>query len=142
MCEVAAMCEVHRKNFIAGREHAEIDGHIRLAAAVRLHIDMLCAEELLRALDGECFHDVHILAASIPTARGITFGVFVGEAGSLGLHHGATGEILGGDQLDVLELAFVFLLDGCCDFGVGFSERGDSLLGFVGCRHGFLINDS
>ena len=103
---------------------------------------MLRSEELLRALDGEGFHDVHILATPIPTAAGIAFGVFVGEAGALRLHDGAAGEILGGDQLDVLELAFVFLLDGCCDFGIGFSEGGESRLGFGGCRHGFLINDS
>ena len=103
---------------------------------------MLGAEELFRAVDGECFHDVHILAASIPTAGWITLGVFVGEAGTLSLHHGAAGEILRSDQLDMLKLAFVFLLDGRCDFGVGFSEGGGFSLGFGGCRHGILINDS
>ena len=122
MRQVAAVGEIHRQNFVAECQHAEIDGHICLAAAVRLDVSVLCSEELLRPLDGECFHDVHILAASIPPAAWVAFGVFVGEAGSLSFHDGAAGEILGGDQLDVLELAFVFLLDGCCDFRIGFSK--------------------
>ena len=36
-----------------GCKDGEVDGHVRLAAAVRLDVDVLGGKELLCALDGE-----------------------------------------------------------------------------------------
>ena len=49
--EMAAMGEIHRQNFVARFQHRKINRHIRLRAAVGLHIDMLAIEESLRAID-------------------------------------------------------------------------------------------
>ena len=43
---MTAVGEIHRENFVAGFNRGEIDGHVRLCAAVRLHVDMFGAKEL------------------------------------------------------------------------------------------------
>ena len=60
---------------------------------------------------------------------GIALGVFIGEARALGLHHGAAGEVLGGDEFDVLELACSSASIAAEDFGVGFGELGGGAAG-------------
>ena len=80
--EMAAVREVHREDFVAGLEHGEVNGHVRLRAAVRLDVDVVAAEELLRAIDRELLDDIDVLAAAIPALARITFGVFVREARS------------------------------------------------------------
>ena len=140
--EVAAVGEVHGEDFVAGGEDAEINGHVRLTAAVGLNIGVLGAEELLRAVDSQRFHDVHILATAIPAFAGIALGIFVGEARALGLHDRAAGEILARDEFDVLELAAVFLLDRGSDLGVGFGEGGGCGTGVECGWHGILADES
>ena len=132
--EVSAVREIHGQDPVTGLEDAEIDRHVRLAAAVGLDIHVIRAEKFLRALDCERFHRVHKFTASIPAATGIALRILVGEAGALRLHHGPAGEILGSDQLDVFELAFVFLRDGFGDLRVGCGECREVIGGFGGCH--------
>ena len=106
--EVAAVGEVHGEDLVAGLEHGEVDGGVRLRAGVRLDVGVLRAEELLGAVDGELLDDVDVFAAAIPAAAGVALGVFVGEHGALRLHHGGRGEVFRGDQLDVVALAALF----------------------------------
>ncbi len=122
--EMAAVGEIHGQDAVAGLEDGEVDGHVRLAAGVGLDVDVLGAEELPGAVDGELLDDVHVLATAVPAAPGVALGVFIGEAGALGFHHGAGGEILRGDELDVLELALCLVPNGVGDLGIGLGEGG------------------
>ena len=117
--EVSAVGQIHGQDAVADIERGEVDGRVGLAAAVGLHIGVLGAEKLLGPLDGQCLHDIDVLAAAIPTAPGITFRVFVGQGRTLRLAHRTAGEIFRGDQLDVLELPALFVVDGRGDGGIG-----------------------
>ena len=77
--EVPAVREVHAQNRVAGVQEREVDGGVRLRAAVRLHVGVVAAEQLFAALDGEVFHDVDVLAPAVIALAGQTLGVFVGE---------------------------------------------------------------
>ena len=116
--EMAAMREIHRQNLVARFEHRKIDRHVRLGAAVRLHIDVIAAEKSLGAIDRELLGNIDIFAPAIPAFPRIAFGIFVRQAAALSLHHRATGEILGGDKLDVFALPFFLRLDGIENFGI------------------------
>ena len=63
--EVAAVGEVHAQDRVAGLEHRQVDGHVRLRAGVRLHVGVLGAEQRLRAVDGQRLDDVDVLAAAV-----------------------------------------------------------------------------
>ena len=104
--EMAAVCEVHREDFVARFEHREIDCGVGLRARVGLDIRVFGAEELLGAVDRELLDDIDMLAATVPATAGIAFGVFVGEDRALCLHHGGRGKVFGSDQLDMVALAF------------------------------------
>ena len=68
MGEMAAMGEIHRQDLVARLEHLEIDRHVGLRAGVRLHVDVVAAEELLGAIDRELLDDIDVLAAAVPAA--------------------------------------------------------------------------
>ena len=120
--EVTTMRQIHGEDFIAGLEDAEVDGHVGLATAVGLNVGMLGSEKLLGTFDRESLDDIDMLTPAIPAASWITLGVLVGEAGALGLHDGLAGEVLRGDELDVLELAMMFGRDGGRDLRIGLRE--------------------
>ena len=91
---------------------------------MRLGIDMLGAEEPLRALDGQRLNHVHVFASAIPAAAGIALRILVGETGSLRFHDRPAGKVLAGDQLDILELAAPFLPDRIGDLRI---DRGEAV---------------
>jgi hypothetical protein len=122
--EVAAVGEVHGEDFVSGFEDREVDSGVCLGAGVGLDVGVGCAEELFGAIDGELFDDVDVFAAAVPAFSGVTFGVFVGEEGALGLHDGGGGEVFGGDEFDVVPLAVFFCDDGLIDGGVGDGDAG------------------
>jgi hypothetical protein len=64
--EMAAMGQIHRQHLVAGLEHGEINGHVRLAAGVRLDVGVFRAEQFFRAVNGELLHDVNVFAAAVP----------------------------------------------------------------------------
>ena len=53
MGEMPAVGEIHRQNPVARFNGGEIDGHVGLRAAVRLHVDVFRAEDSLGAIDRE-----------------------------------------------------------------------------------------
>ena len=61
---------------------------------------------------------IHVFASAIPAAAGIALSVLVGETGSLCFHYRLAGEVLAGDQLDILELAAAFFADGIGDLRI------------------------
>ncbi len=116
--EMTAVREIHRQNFVARFNCGEINGHIRLRTAMRLHIRVLGAEQQFRAIDRELLDRVHIFAAAVPAFFRITFGVLVREHAPLCFHHRAAGEIFRRDQFDIFSLPFFFRADGVEDFRI------------------------
>ena len=121
--EMTAMGEVHGENFVARFNGGEIDGHVRLRAAVRLHIDVLASEQPFRAIDRQLLGRIDVLAAAVPTLARVTFGVLVRHHATLCFHDGAAREILRRDQLDIFALAFFLRHDGVEDFRIRPAQR-------------------
>src|SRR3954469_15169655 len=99
-----------------------------------LDIGVLRAEKLFGPINGELFRCVDIFTTAIPALVGIAFGVFVGEDGALGFHHGRASEIFAGDQFDVLLLAMFLQVDSLVNRGVDDFEakmRGGGMIKFI-----------
>ena len=120
--QVAAVREVHAEDRVARLEHRHVDGHVGLRARVRLHVDVLGAEQLLRAIDRQRFGDVHELAAAVVPLARIALGVLVRHHGAGGLEHGEADEVLGRDELEAFFLAADFVADGGGDLGIDGGE--------------------
>src|SRR6185312_12951759 len=103
--EVAAVGEVEAEDGVAGLEGGEEDGHVGLGAGVRLDVGVFGAEQFLDAVNGHALGHVHEFAAAIVALAGIPLGVLVGEARTLGSHHGRARVILAGDHLEAVLLA-------------------------------------
>ena len=85
------------------------DGRVGLGARVRLHVDVLGAEELLGPVDGELLGDVDELAAAVVALARIALGVLVGEHRALAVEDRLRHEVLGGDHLERRLLALASL---------------------------------
>ena len=120
--EMTAMRQIHGQDFVARFNRGEIDRHVSLRTAVRLHIDMFGAEETLRAIDRQLLDDIDILATAIPAFPGIAFRVFVRQARTLRFHDRAAGEIFRSDEFDVFALPFFFRRDGVKNFRIGLAQ--------------------
>jgi hypothetical protein len=68
--EMAAVRKIHSQNLIAILNRREIDRHVCLRAAVRLHVGVLGAEQLFRAIDRGLLDDVSPLTAAVVTLPG------------------------------------------------------------------------
>ena len=77
--QMAAVREIHSQNLIAILNRREIDRHVCLRAAVRLHVGVIGAEQFLRAIDRRLLDDVGPFAAAVVTLARIAFGVLVRE---------------------------------------------------------------
>ncbi len=123
MGQVAAFGQAHAHDGVARLEHGEVHALVGLRARVGLHVGGFGAEQLLDAVNGQLLDHVDVLATAVVALAGIALGVLVGQLRTLGGHHGRRGVVLGGDQLDVVFLALVFLLDGGKDLGVDLVDR-------------------
>ena len=133
--EMAAVGEVHAEHGVARLQQREIDRHVGLRAGVRLHVGVLGAEQLLGALDGQRFGDVHELAAAVVALAGVAFRVLVGQDRTGRLQHRLADEVLRGDQLEPGVLALDFVANGAGDLGIGLGEGPPAGLGQGRCRH-------
>ena len=124
VAEVAALVQAHGEDGVAGLEDGVVDGHVRGAAAVGLHVRGLGAEERLHALDGQRLHRVHRQAAVVEALARIALGVLVGEDGALGLADGRGGVVLRGDEVDGLVLLADLGHDGGVHLRVGLRQQG------------------
>ena len=52
--EMAAVGEVHGQDLVARLEHGEVDGHVRLRAAVRLDVDVFAPKSCLARSIASC----------------------------------------------------------------------------------------
>ena len=116
--QVAAAGQIHAHERVAGLQQGGVDLQIRLRAGMRLHVGVGCAEERPGALHRNVLQHVDVVAAAvIPLAR-ITLGVFVRQDGTHGGDDGRGGDVLRGDQLDVLLLTVKFVFDAGGDLRV------------------------
>ena len=101
MGQVASLVEAQPQHRVAALEQGVEDGHVGLRTGVRLDVDMLGAEELLRAVTRQVLRHVDHLAATVVAASRIALGVLAGEDRPHGLQHGERRIVLRGDQLEV-----------------------------------------
>ena len=120
--EMAAVVEIHREQRVAHLDERAVDGLVRLRARVRLHVRVLRAEQLLRAVDRELLHFIDDLAAAVVAAAGVALRVLVGEHRARGLEHGLRDEILGRDQLERERLPPTLEADQAVDLGIDLGE--------------------
>ena len=111
MRQVAAVAQIHGEHLIARLQEGEIDRHVGAAARMGLDVGVVGAEELPRPVDRELLDHIDVFTASVPALPGVAFGILVGQDRSLGLHDCRAGEVLAGDQFDVLLLAQTLVLD-------------------------------
>ena len=96
------MSEAHAQDPVAGLEHGEVGGHVRLSAGVGLDVDVLGAREQRQgALLCQPLHHVHVLAAAVVALPGQALRVLVGEPRALRLEHRRERVVLAGDELDL-----------------------------------------
>ena len=119
--KMAAMREIHRQDFVARFNRGEINRHVRLRAAVRLHVHMLGAEQTLGAIDRQLLDHIDILATAVPALLRITFRVFVGQHAALRFHDRAAREIFRSDQFDIFALPFFFGHNGVVNLRINFA---------------------
>ena len=79
---------------------------------MRLHVGIVCAEQLFRAVDSQLFGLVYEFAAAVVTLGRITLGILVGQDRALGLQHPRAGVIFRGDEFDMFFLATLLGLYG------------------------------
>ena len=103
--QMAAVVEREPEHAVAGLQDGEVHRHVRLRARVRLHVGVLGAEQLGRAVARDLLDLVDDLAAAVVALARIPLGVLVRRHRADGLEHARPGEVLGGDQLDLAALA-------------------------------------
>ena len=138
VAEVAAVGQAQAHDRVAGLQQRVVDGGVGLRAGVRLDVDVVAAEQLLRAVDRELLDDVDVLAAAVVALAGIALGVLVREDAALALEDGLGHEVLGRDHLQRAPLAIELEVDGLGDLRVDLGERALEVVGleFGHVRHG------
>ena len=123
------MREVEAKDGIARLQQRHVRGRVGLRAGVRLHVRVLCAEKLFRAVAGEVLDHVGEFAPAVVALAGIALGVLVGEDSAGGLENGAADEVLRGDHLQAFVLADDFVANLFGNLRVGGGERCSQING-------------
>ena len=138
VAEVAAVGQRQAHDRVAGLQQRVVDGGVGLRAGVRLDVDVVAAEQLLRAVDRELLDDVDVLAAAVVALAGIALGVLVREDAALALEDRLGHEVLRGDHLQRAPLAIELEVDGLGDLRVDLGERALEVVGleFGHERHG------
>src|SRR5438477_7990816 len=104
MGEMAAMRQREAEQRVAELGDGEIRGHVRLRARMRLHIRMLGAEQLLRAIDRELLDLIDNLTAAVVALPRQAFGVLVRERRPHRLEHRDRDKVFARDQLETVLL--------------------------------------
>jgi hypothetical protein len=112
VAQVPPVGQVEREDLVAGLQHREVDAHVGLRAGVGLDVDVLCAPQLRRAVDGELLDGVDVLAAAVVPAPGVALRVLVREHGPLGLQDGRGDVVLGGDHRERVALSLHLGVEG------------------------------
>ncbi len=117
--EVSAGGEVEGDELVTGVHEGHEGGEVSVGAGVGLDVGEAAVEELFCAVDGEGFDLVVVATGLVVASVGVTFGVFVGEAGACGGHDGRGDVVFGGDELEGGFLTFCLEGDEFGDLRVG-----------------------
>ena len=109
--QVAAVRQIHSQDRIAILNRRQINRHVRLSAAVRLHVGMIGAKQFFRAVNCRLLDDISPFAAAVVSFARITLGIFVSKDGTGGFEDGFADKIFAGDQLKPVCLARDFTVD-------------------------------
>ena len=102
--QVAAVREVHAEHGVARLQQRQVDAHVGLRARMRLHVDVIGAEQRLGARDRQRLGHVDEFAAAVIALAGIALGVLVRHHRAGGFEHGGADEVFRRDQLESLFL--------------------------------------
>ena len=116
--QMAAAGKIHAHERVARLQKRCVDLQIGLRAGVRLHVGIGCAEERFSALHRNVLQHVDVVAAAVIPLAGITLGIFVRQDGTHGGDDSRGGDVLRGDQFDVLLLTVKFVFDAGGDLRV------------------------
>ncbi len=122
--EMAAVREVEAEDGVARLQHGHIGGGVGLRAGVRLHVDVLAAEDLLGAVARQVLDHIGVFASAVVAAARVALGVLVGKDRAGRFKHGFGDKVFAGDHLQPLVLAEGFLVNGSGNFRVGLGEGG------------------
>ena len=118
---MSAVAEVHAEYGVPGLKHGEINGDIRLASGMGLHIYMVAAKKLLRSVARKILNDININASAIVPFPRISLGILIGQMSSHSIHYRRRNKIFRRDQLNIVSLPFELIL-----------HSGDKLRVFLG----------
>jgi len=110
--------EIHAQDAVAGLEQRVVGGRVGLGARVRLHVDVLGAEQLLCPRDRQLLGHVHVLAATVVALARVALGVLVGEHRALAVEDRLGNEVLRGDHLQRGLLAAGLVLEDLRNLGI------------------------
>ncbi len=108
---MAAGGQIHTKDCVTRFDQRLKNPLIGLGAGIWLDVNEITTKQLLGTINGEGLGHVHELATAIVTTARVTLGVFVGQDGTLGLHHGGGYNVFRGDQFDLVALTAEFVGD-------------------------------
>ena len=100
--EVATVRQAHGQDGLAGLDEGAVRREVGARAAVRLEVGMLCAEELLGALDTDDLRLVDLGAATVVALAGVTLGVLIAQGRAESSQHGRRREVFARDELQAL----------------------------------------
>ena len=112
------MVEGETEDAVSGLSDSRQHGSVGRRTRMRLNVGVRGTEEALRALDRELLGNIHKFATAVVAAPRVAFGVLVGENRPLRLKNSARNEVLAGDHLESVALAFEFLTKNGSDLGI------------------------
>jgi len=116
--QVAAVGQAHAQDGVTRLQQGEVHGLVGLRAAVRLDVGVIGAKQLLQAVNGQLFGDIHVLAATVVALARVALGVLVGQLAALRFHHQRAGVVLAGNQLDMVFLTLALIGNGLGQLGI------------------------
>ena len=118
MGEVAPLGEALAHDFVLVGEVGEVDRLVCLASRVRLDVCVLRPKEFTHPVARQVLHDVVELATAVVAFAGVALGILIGHDGAHRLENRLADDVLGGDQLQPVDLTQALVLDDACDFRI------------------------
>mmetsp|Transcript_73791 Transcript_73791/g.163116 ORF Transcript_73791/g.163116 Transcript_73791/m.163116 type:complete len:230 (+) Transcript_73791:1257-1946(+) len=123
---MASAWEIEAHDTGVRRQERGVNGEVRRAARIRLHIDapllLIKAEGLQSARLAKVLDLVDDLVASVIARSRLPLRVLVGEGGTEALHHRPGSKVLRSNELDGTHLPGLLLLHQCAHSGVRLTQ--------------------
>ena len=87
MREVTAVVEAESKNRVTRFDESEIHRHVCAGTRVWLHVGVICAKQLLHAVNCQRFNIVYNCVATVVTLAWVALCIFVCEYRTSCFHH-------------------------------------------------------